>query len=265
MHLAMPKYHQTRIFILLVIIVMAGYLLTYRGRIESGDTLRAMDALTSLSRFGDTLMDESTWFKPPLRIRAGREWPLSAFDVDERLQLQLALPLLKLAETLPEIGNIHAVWLFNIVVTSLSVGLIYLLLRSLGFTDTVALLVALSVAFSTNLWAYSQTFFREPLVGFFLLLSLYAILYARRRRLLTRLTGIAAGLLCLWLAAWTKTSALFAAPAIVLFALPAFSPRITGLEREAVGNAVDARDGAAGRAHAGRASGESRARLVAGV
>ena len=72
MHLAMPKYHQTRIFILLVIIVMAGYLLTYRGRIESGDTLRAMDALTSLSRFGDTLMDESTWFKPPLRIRANR-------------------------------------------------------------------------------------------------------------------------------------------------------------------------------------------------
>ena len=108
------------------------------------------------------------------------EWPLSAFDVDERLQLQLALPLLKLAETLPEIGNIHAVWLFNIVVTSLSVGLIYLLLRSLGFTDTVALLVALSAAFSTNLWAYSQTFFREPLVGFFLLLSLYASLYARR-------------------------------------------------------------------------------------
>ncbi len=219
----MPRYHQARVFTLIVITVMAGYLLTYRGRIESGDTLRAMDALTSLSRFGDSLMDESSWFKPPLRIRAGHDWPLREFDVEERLQLWLAFPLLKLAETLPNVGNIHAVWLFNIIITSLSVGIIYLLLRSLGFSGVAALLVALSAAFSTNLWAYSQTFFREPLVGFFLALSLYLIQVTRRHTLMTRALGAAAGLGCLCLAILTKSSALFAGPAIVLFALPSFS------------------------------------------
>ena len=221
----MPKYHQARVFTLLVIIVMAGYLLTYRGRIESGDTLRAMDALTSLSRFGDTLMDESTWFKPPLRIRADLEWPLSEFDVEERLQLRLALPLLKLAETLPDIGNIHAVWLFNIIVTSLSVGVIYLMLRSLEFGGEAALLVALSAAFSTNLWAYSQTFFREPLVGLFLMAALFLIQVARRYPPPIHALGVAAGLFCFGLAVLTKSSALFAAPAILVFALPVFSPR----------------------------------------
>lgn len=221
---AMPRLHQTRVFILLIVAVMTGYMLTYRGRIESGDTLRALDALTSLSRFGDTLMDESTWFKPPLRIREGLDWPLSEFDVEERQQLQLAMPLLKLAERLPRVGNIHGVWLFNIIIASLSVGLIYLLLCALEYRASVALLVALSAGFATNLWAYSQTFFREPLVGFFLLLALFSIQVGRRRALPIRSLGIAAGAGCLYLAVLTKTSALIALPAIVIFALPTISP-----------------------------------------
>ena len=221
---ATAKYHQARVVLLLVVAVMTGYLLTYRGRIESGDTLRALDALTSLSRFGDTLMDESTWFKPPLRIREDSDWPLSEFDVEERFQLRLALPFLKLAETLPGVGNIHGVWLFNIIIVSLNVGLIYLLLRAFEYRDGVALLVALSAGFATNLWAYSQTFFREPLVGLFLLLALYLIQLGRRSALPIRAVSIAAGATCLYLAVLTKTSALIALPAIAIFALPSVSP-----------------------------------------
>ena len=137
------RYHQARVFLLIFAIVTSAYLLTYRARIESGDTLRAMDALTSQSRFGDWLMDESTWFKPPLRVREHHNLPLSGFDVEERLQLNLALPLLQLAEFLPRMGNIHVVWLFNILVTGLMAGLITLILRAFGYADMVGIVCGL--------------------------------------------------------------------------------------------------------------------------
>ncbi len=225
-----------QIFLLLVALISTFYLLSYRARIESGDTLRAMDALTSLSRHGDWLMDESAWFKPPLRIRQRLDLPLGVYDVEERLNILLALPLLKLAETLPGLGNIHTVWLFNIIVAALSVGLIYLCLRSLDFDDRVSVIVALGSGVATNLWAYSQTFFREPLTGFFILLAVYIIQVTRRRSKLVQLAGISAGLLSLFLAIATKSSAAVAVPAIVAFALPASgrlnSPRL----RKAVGS-----------------------------
>ena len=214
------RYHQARVFLLIFAIVTSAYLLTYRARIESGDTLRAMDALTSQSRFGDWLMDESTWFKPPLRVRDYHNLPLSNFDVEERLQLNLALPLLQLAEFLPRMGNIHAVWLFNILVTALMAGLIYLILRAFGYADMVGIAVALSAAFATNLWAYSQTFFRESLTGCFLLLALYLLQGSRYRSVLPRVIGVIAGFAALYLAVETKSSAIVALPAIVVFALP---------------------------------------------
>ena len=196
------------------------YLLTFRARIESGDTLRALDAVTSQSRYGDWSMDESAWFKPPLRVRKWLKLPLASYDVEERLNIQLAIPLLKLAEWLPRLGNIQTVWLLNIIVASLTVGLLYLCLRAMSYNDAVSIAVALGAGISSNLWAYSQTMFREPLVGFFLLLAVYLIQISIRRSILVRVAGIAAGLVALYLATETKYSALAALPALAVFALP---------------------------------------------
>ncbi|MCY4017767.1 MAG: hypothetical protein OXG39_00015 [Chloroflexi bacterium] len=217
---SLAKFHQLRLFLLIVALISSVYLLTYRARIESGDTLRALDALTSQSRYGDWLMDESAWFKPPLRIRKWFDLPLGDYDVEERLNIHLAIPLLKLAEWLPRLGNIHTVWLLNIIVASLTAGLLYLCLRAMTYSDRVSVAVALGAGLSSNLWAYSQTMFREPLVGFFLLLALYLVLISMRRSLLLRLAGIVAGLLALYLATETKYSALAALPALAVFALP---------------------------------------------
>ncbi len=225
------KFHQLRVCLLIAAFMASVYLLTYRARIESGDTLRALDAVTSQSRYGDWLMDESAWFKPPLRVRAWFKLPLASYDVEERLNIYLAIPLLKLAEWLPRLGNIHTVWLFNIIVASLTLALLYLCLRAMNYRDAVAIAVALAAGLSSNLWAYSQTFFREPLVGFFLLLALYLICVSRRRSLLMRLLGIAAALLALYLAAATKYSALAALPALAAFALPSHPRLETGLAR----------------------------------
>ena len=218
----MPKYHQMRIFLLLVVLMASWYMLSYRARIESGDTMRAMDAVTSQSRFGDWLMDETMWFKPPRRIRAGFDLPLNRYDVQEKLNLQLALPLLKLAENLPRLGNIHTLWLFNIIVTSLNAGLIYLIVRAFDYGDWTALCVAISAGLATNLWAYSQTFFREPLTSFFILTALFLIQTGRRHGFLRYAVGVFIGLAALFLAYSTKFSAVMAIPAVLIFALPTF-------------------------------------------
>ena len=212
--------HQARVFLLLFALVSALYLLSYRARMESGDTVRALDAMTSQSRYGDWLLDESGWLASPLRVREEQAWPIRGYDVEERLQLRLALPLLRIAEVLPRLGNVHSVWLFNIFVAALSVGLVYLILRSLAYDDLTSLIVALTTAFATNLWAYSQTFFREPLAGLLLLLAIYLIQLGKGCGSWRQLLGIAAGLGALYLAALTKNSAIFALPAIVIFALP---------------------------------------------
>ena len=214
------RLHQLRLFLLIAALMSSIYLLTYRARIESGDTLRALDAVTSQSRYGDWLMDESAWFKPPLRIRRWFDLPLGGYDVEERLNIHLAVPLLKLAEALPRLGNIQVIWLFNIIVASMTAGLLYLCLRAMKYSDAVSAAVALGAGISSNLWAYSQTMFREPLVGFFLLLSVYLIRISMRRSILVRLAGITAGLIALYLATATKYSALAALPALAAFALP---------------------------------------------
>lgn len=218
--LVMPKFRQLSIFLLLVTLMASFYMLTFRGRIESGDTLRAVDALTSQSRYGDWLMDESVWFKYFFRVRTRSDLPLTPYDVEETLNLYLAMPLLKFAEFIPRMGNIHTVWLFNIIVTALNVGLLYLIVRALNYDDWVAVGVALSAGFTTNMWAYSQTFFREPLVSFFILLSLLGIQWCYQRGWLWWIMSLVWVGGILYLAFLTKFSAMMIFPAIVLFAMP---------------------------------------------
>ncbi len=196
------------------------YMLTYRAVIQSGDTLRALDAVTSLSRHGDWFMDESNWFKPSLRIRQKHSLPLSAYEVEERLNIQLALPLSQIAETLPRLGVIHTVWLFNVFVSALIAGLLYLLVIALDYSQAVAVLVAVSAGIGTNLWAYSQTFFREPLSALFILLALLAAQLGRDRPLAQRLFSLIVAGASLYLAYLTKYSAALAIPAAIAFALP---------------------------------------------
>ena len=220
MTLGAPKTFRLSTFLLIVSLMTSIYMLTYRAVIQSGDTLRTLDALTSFSRHDDWLMDESNWFKPALSIRHDIDLPLSEYDVEERLNVRLALPLLKIAEALPRLGIIHTVWLFNVFVTALCIGMIYLLACTLNYADEVAVLVAITAGLSTNLWAYSQTFFREPLSAFFILVALLVIQLGRRRRFRVRLFSLIMAAAGLYLAYLTKFSATFAIPAALLFALP---------------------------------------------
>ncbi len=211
---------RTTVFLLVCAFIGSVYLLTYRATIQSGDTRRALDAVTSFVRYGDWLMDESSWTKPSRRVRADATLPLSEYDVEERLSIILAAPLLSLAEAVPRLGNIHTVWLFNIIVTSLSVGTLYLVARQLGFADAPAVVTALTAGISTNMWAYSQTFFREPLAMLFVLLAWHFTLIARQKTLPRQLAGFLLAGFCLALAYLVKHSALLALPGLIALALP---------------------------------------------
>lgn len=195
-------------------------MLTYRAVIQSGDTLRALDAVTSQARHHDWMMDESNWFKPALIVRDDTDLPLREYDVEERLNVRLALPLLRLADSLPRLGKIHTVWLFNVIVTSLTVGLVYCLARSLEFNEATAAIVAMTAGLGTILWAYSQTFFREPLSALFVAAALLFIQNGKRYQLIFRLISVMLAAAALILAYSTKYSAVFAIPAALVFALP---------------------------------------------
>lgn len=220
MSITPERTRQARLFLLICAFVSSIYLLTYRATIQTGDTRRAMDAVTSFVRYGDWLMDESSWTKPPLRIRDYAALPLANYDVEERLNIVLAAPLLRLAELIPRLGNIHALWLFNIFITAVGVGFLYLNIRQLGFHDAAAVLVALTAGLATNLFAYSQTFFREPLAMLFVLLAWYVIQIGRGRKKSSQLLNILLAIVCMSLATMTKYSALMALPGLLAFWLP---------------------------------------------
>ncbi|MCY3834220.1 MAG: hypothetical protein OXG85_14500 [Chloroflexi bacterium] len=223
--------HRCRVFLLIVSFCVGVYMLTYRGAIQSGDTRRALDAVTSQVRYGDWLMDETSWIKLPFLIRESNPLPLGEYQVDERLHILLADPLLRLAQALPRLGNIHTVWLFNIIITSLIAGLVYLTLRSMSYRDAVAVGVAISAGASTNLWAYSQTFFREPLTALFILAAFFALQLGHGQHARVRAISLAAAAVAMLLAYATKFSAAFALPAVLVFALPPPRPgnrRATG-------------------------------------
>ena len=63
---------------LLFVLLASIYLITYSARIESGDTRRFFDAVSSFADYGDFYLDQSAWQFPPADIRRPPE--LSAAD-----------------------------------------------------------------------------------------------------------------------------------------------------------------------------------------
>ncbi len=214
------RIQRFRIFLLLVTFCLGMYMLTYRALIQSGDTRRSLDAISSYVRYGDWLMDETNWLKLPHRITESSALPLGEYRVQERLHILLASPLLRLADAVSRLGGIHTVWLFNVIVTSLIAGIIYLILRAMSYADGVAVLVAISAGLGSNLWAYSQTLFREPLTALFVFASLLALQCGARTSKGARMLSLILAAGGIFLAYQTKNSALFVIPAIVVFALP---------------------------------------------
>ncbi len=210
---------QARLFSALAVLLACVYMLTYSGRIESGDTLMLVDAVGSVVNQGDTLLDLSVAQRPPLPqlITPGARYPLPDVNA-EALQLALAAPLYWAAQRLPGVGLVHAVYLFNVLVCALAGGVMFLYGRALGYSERAALLAGLALGLLTAVWPYSKSFFQEPLA---LLLLLLAALLLEWWHAAGRRTLLLAAALAIVGAVLSKNAALLALPALLVIALPA--------------------------------------------
>lgn len=143
------------------------YLLSFTGIPKTDDEYYIIDTTDSFAvRSGpDRLLLNET-----VHLRPG----LVTTDV-EPAQPLLAVPLYWLAYQIPWIGNVHAILLFNPLITALTAMLLYVFARRLGYSERTALAAGLLFGVATIVWPYTKTFFREPLTMLNLLAAVYFI------------------------------------------------------------------------------------------
>jgi len=207
--------------LLLAVIIACVSMLIYRGRDDSGDELSYFDASTSWVRFGDFGFDESLWRSFPNLLLPTDALPIQELAASERAFSRLISPLVWLADHLPQVGVLHGVWLANVLVAIALGVLFFALALRLGYSEGVAFGVALATCLFTSLTSYSKTLFREPMVAFFLLLSVYAVYRARAsRQWFWGAVWASIAVLGTYSAYLIKDSAFLALPALALLAIP---------------------------------------------
>lgn len=218
-HLFSPR--RLRLALLIVVALAGLYVITYSGRIESGDSLRMFDGITSLVDYGDTRIDRAAYQFPPAlnEIFAGLQPPLTDVSI-ELGQVAAAAPLYALARTVPGLGLLHTVWMFNVLVGAAACALFFFFALALGEDERTAAAAALLLGTATILLPYTKTFFREPLTLFWLLAAALALERLRTLHYRTWGWGLVA-LAALVGLTLTKASGLLALPALLLIALPA--------------------------------------------
>lgn len=160
------------------------YLMTYNARQVVNDELQALDAVTSLARFGDFRYDESVWYVwenyGPLSREAGL-YPLPRSPFEQGI-VWASQPLYVLSQAIPQVGVVHVVMLLNVFIGAAACVLMFQYARLLGYNEAVGIGAALLLGLGTVLWPYSRTFLREPLTLLLLLLTAFFLELSRHRR-----------------------------------------------------------------------------------
>lgn len=157
------------------------YLLTFSGRFHSSDGLSMYAAADSLVRYGRLDTEQIRW----MGLQQG------SFGPDGRLYSRkgaattfLALPLVWLGMTLPDIGPVHAALLLAPLLTALAGLYLFLAVRRTfsGMalpTPLAPLTVTLVWGLGSMAWPYTKTFFSEPVVALTLIAAAYHLVKFR--------------------------------------------------------------------------------------
>lgn len=197
------------------LVLAAAYTITYTGRMELADQLEYFDAVGGMARFGQAYADEGLWQSPPTRFSP--DAPPLRPTIADPLFIFAAAPLYALSEALPQVGLVHGVWLFNIIVMPLVAVGVGILARQTGAGWGAAVLSALAFGLLTVAWTYSQTFFREPLMMALTVGGVAALYRAVHQR---RMGWGVLGALLLVGAFFTKDMLVFMLPGLVVWLMP---------------------------------------------
>lgn len=157
--------------------LLACYLFTYTGWIDSSDGLAMFATAESMVRRGEIDSNQLLW----MGNQQGNIGPDG--DLYSRKGLGMTLltwPLLWLAQRGALLGLIQAALLLNPLFTAYTGALVFRLGRRLNWTRNTALATAFSFGLATLAWPYTQGFFSDPLCGWGLVATLYGLLAYRQ-------------------------------------------------------------------------------------
>jgi hypothetical protein len=220
-----PLLNPQRLRLLLVLWVLLAsvYTISYSGAIESGDSRRLFDAVSSLVDYGDQYIDLAAWQFPPqphatANVRSSGQLPLETANI-EPMQVLASAPLYWLAKHIPNIGLVHTTYLFNIIIGATVGSALFLYALALGYEERTAALATIAFGLGTAVFPYSKSFFREPLMMLCLLLTGLAVERLRTSGYRSWFWFVL-GVLALLALTLTKASGLLALPALLVLAVP---------------------------------------------
>jgi hypothetical protein len=197
--------------ILLFVTLASLYLFTYSGIPAAQDELALFSVTESWVRYGEPAIISAYNFYPGV---GSPPWDQSIYEPG---QIILAIPLYWLAYQLPGIPIQQTVWLLNVIVTALIGVVMFHIGVRLGFSRMVSGATAGLLGSASILWPYSQTFFREPLFAFWMILGCYwALVWRGERSHKAAFYGLGSVLAMLL----TKEVGFLALPSLLILAFP---------------------------------------------
>lgn len=173
-----PKDRSTALF--LFGFLLACYLLTFTGQIDSSDGLSMFATTESYVRHGSFDSNQLLWMgNQQGNIGAGGD----LYSRKGLGMVLLAMPLVWLARVWGAIGLVHAALLLNPLLTAWTGALLFRTARRLGWTRPVSIATALLFGLATMAWPYTQGYFSDPICGWGLFAAAYGLLaYAQSGR-----------------------------------------------------------------------------------
>lgn len=205
------------------------YLLTHNAGLVVNDELEMIDMVGSMVDFSDAKYDLALWYRWPGGLRSDMDanslYPLPTSPI-EPVYSYISTPLYRLATAVPGLGVVHMIWVVNSIITAAACVLMFKYARLLGYRSKVALTAALALGTCTILWPYTQTFMREPLAVFLLLLTGYFLEKSRGGK--WRWGYISAGVLVFGVTFLSKEPVLLALPGLLILLIPERTPFVRG-------------------------------------
>jgi len=157
--------------------LLAAYLFTYTGVIQSSDGLAMFATTESMARRGAIDANQLLW----MDLQQGSYGPDGNLYSRKGLGMPLlALPLVWLAKQWRIVGLVQAALLLNPLLTAWTGALLFRIGLRLGWTRNLSIATALIFGLASMAWPYTQTFFSDPISAWGLFAAAYGLLGYRQ-------------------------------------------------------------------------------------